>query len=68
MTSLSNAATPSLATNEFFTPSAAWVRCKFSLGAPLLIIDPARKLALGAAAPHYSYAYLAAWPEDAYFQ
>lgn len=31
MTSLSNAATPSLATNEFFTPSAIWVRCTFFL-------------------------------------
>ncbi|KAH7413795.1 high-temperature-induced dauer-formation protein-domain-containing protein [Phaeosphaeria sp. MPI-PUGE-AT-0046c] len=27
MTSLSNVATPALATNEFFTPSATWVSC-----------------------------------------
>lgn len=67
MSSLSSAATPALATNEFFTPSSSWVSHsgRFMRIADQFLVG---KLALGLAAPHYPHADIAARTYDAAFR
>jgi hypothetical protein len=62
MTSLSSAATPAFATNEFFTPSAQWVSDRYiSKNAILLTFTVARELAVGATTAHYPHAAITTW-------
>lgn len=63
MTSLSSAA-PNLATNEFFTPSATWVRYLHQSLQPSNLVL-ARGLALGVAATHYPRVDITTWSPNA---